>query len=763
MAEAASREKFRLGLESVALDNLDLNSVLGPLEGQNRFGRGGGIGAGGGRGVDLATLPGNTRAAQQEALRLQEGGASASCGHRGPSAQHSLAHGPAMAGGRCGERLQFTVTVVSEDGRICEGGGVLVNAKVTGLSLISKVFPEPRPWIEDKRDGTHVVQFVCATPGEYELSAFIESVQLPMFPVTMTITPGPASAMHCDLTGNGTLVCKSGSRSEFTIVARDEFGNECGVGGHRFGVRVVGQAKLHEVVDNEDGTYIVCFSLPEWSQGPIQLEVLLDGVPVKGSPVRPTVQAVSAKKEVPLTLEDDDAATLEAQVQRLQWLRENPPYEIPEMPRVPQIAWGATSPRGAGGFGGGATSPGLGNSPRGGDGALGTALGASGTSGDAAAARLAWRAADEWRLLGEMREEMSRCRTALLEQQRALVTVGEAVHRQHLKVKESRQLLQSERDQLGQVEARLEWMRRDLSPRAVAGASSVPSVQSPPARATSSRSNSPGRIRFDETLLPENQLAASTASTSRLPRGGMSPPKSTLAAGSSISPIYAPPPPEEASLFQSGGGVNGRINQVQPPPVPPPFITDDGRSLASPPQRFEPAEELSPQAAPFSGTPRRGGGLLRDPPPPPSPPPAIDTSVAAGGTQGVSTEELNQAMRKLFFTFASRTIGAASNTPRGGNSAGGRVGMGLQDYRRLTRAAQLRLATTEVEEAFQQTVKRYGSSVSADGERTLSYELFVELLLETARKRYRGLSDAESTVALFEEHMLPLSWQLGSG
>lgn len=52
----------------------------------------------------------------------------------------------------------------------------------------------------------------------------------------------------------------------------DEFGNLCGEGGARFGVRASAHVRLHEVSDNEDGTYTVTYSIPDWAQGQIKLE-----------------------------------------------------------------------------------------------------------------------------------------------------------------------------------------------------------------------------------------------------------------------------------------------------------------------------------------------------------------------------------------------------------------------------------------------------------------------------------------------------------
>lgn len=62
---------------------------------------------------------------------------------------------------------------------------------------MSKTQPEPRPFVEDlqaghschsrwtvqtteAKDGTYHIQFVCATPGSYEINAFVDGNKLPM-------------------------------------------------------------------------------------------------------------------------------------------------------------------------------------------------------------------------------------------------------------------------------------------------------------------------------------------------------------------------------------------------------------------------------------------------------------------------------------------------------------------------------------------------------------------------------------------------------
>eukprot|EP00747_Dinoflagellata_sp_TGD_P099366 gnl/TRDRNA2_/TRDRNA2_167720_c0_seq5.p3 gnl/TRDRNA2_/TRDRNA2_167720_c0~~gnl/TRDRNA2_/TRDRNA2_167720_c0_seq5.p3 ORF type:complete len:112 (-),score=25.15 gnl/TRDRNA2_/TRDRNA2_167720_c0_seq5:288-623(-) len=79
----------------------------------------------------------------------------------------------------------------------------------------------------------------------------------------------------------------------------------------------------------------------------------------------------------------------------------------------------------------------------------------------------------------------------------------------------------------------------------------------------------------------------------------------------------------------------------------------------------------------------------------------------------------------------------------------------------MASACHLHLAQKELEEAFYATVAKYcGPASGTVGEETLVFELFVELLLETARRQYVDLPDAEGVATLFEVHLLPLAKQL---
>lgn len=814
----AGHGELRLGIDATMLASLDLNSVLGtlPNDGRGSPQKRGGFG--------FAALPGITSAQMQSRATPVP-----ALGGQKASAQYSLAHGPALGGGRCGERMQFTITAISDDGHVCRNNETKILATVSGHKLVSKAHPEPKPWIEDRKDGTYVVQFVCATPGKYDVNAYVDGMPLPMCPVAITVMAGLASPAHSELYGDGTKRCDVGGRQEFLIQARDEFGNACDAGGARFGVRAVGHAKLHEVADNEDGTYAVVYSVPEYAKGAVKLEVLLNGVPVKNSPVCPQVNrppdtsaaAVGAGEAVFF------GPGLSGQLERLRWLRQNPPAEVPLLPPAP-IGSGALSTQ-----------------------ADASQYHSAQAAGDTAAARLAWRAADEWRRLGELRSEMAKCRENLMQHQAVLVSVGEAVHREYAQLEEKRRGLEADKQDITEVETRLDWFRADLTRQYKQQQRWVSAGLAGDASATGGgRPGSPGRGRGVGDLSPTRfqgfgssdpddfmpgpatgngleqreigqlqqlqeevdkrrrwlrdleevaeeddapptgqfrpapQRGQASGRPVRMGQGLDASPLPPPAPPPLVPPLVAPPPPDQVTELPWRGGAQRGPLTTPPPPAPPPRLDE---TLQEPGMELSPAGDRSQ-----SPQPRQRQGMLRTPPPPPSPPPPILIGAGIGGIpqaygqtgprsgspmmggsmlaappsarspaagSGATPEELGQAMRKLFNAFASRATGPVQ-APRGGRA--GRVALGLPDFVRLAGAAHLRLPQSELMAAFYATLSQYsGGPLGSDGgDQSLPFELFVELLVETARRKYSELNDTESTAALFEEHLLPLSRRL---
>merc|ERR1712232_195549 len=81
---------------------------------------------------------------------------------------------------------------------------------------------------------------------------------------------------------------------------------------------------------------------------------------------------------------------------------------------------------------------------------------------DAGAARLAWRAADEWRRLAEAREELNRTREELVRHQAMLVQVGDSVRTQFIEMEQKVAQIDAKQSNLGDIQMRLDQTRGEL-------------------------------------------------------------------------------------------------------------------------------------------------------------------------------------------------------------------------------------------------------------------------------------------------------------
>jgi len=85
-----------------------------------------------------------------------------------------------------------------------------------------------------------------------------------------------------------------------------------------------------------------------------------------------------------------------------------------------------------------------------------------GLPSDQAAMRLAWRAADEWRRLADMREDMARCREKLMDHQAVLCSVSDAVRKEYVTLEEQTRGMDLKQRELNETTSRLDDLRLDL-------------------------------------------------------------------------------------------------------------------------------------------------------------------------------------------------------------------------------------------------------------------------------------------------------------
>lgn len=114
-------------------------------------------------------------------------------------------------------------------------------------------------------------------------------------------------------------------------------------------------------------------------------------------------------------------------------------------------------------------------------------------------------------------------------------------------------------------------------------------------------------------------------------------------------------------------------------------------------------------------------------------------------------------MRDIFRSFASGSLEVLEGTQR--------HGLGLPDFICFANAAQIKLPREILQQTFAAVVQQGVQDQlltpgQASADPVLSFELFVELLVGIARRKYDHFSDAEGVALLFEEHLLPLSWNI---
>jgi adhesin/invasin len=174
---------------------------------------------------------------------------------------------------------QATVTVVARDGYGNGVPGVTVGLSASGFS---NTFAPLAPLTDPS--GSAVSHFSSTLAGSRTVTATIGGVS---WTQNVTVVAGPADPRQ-----SGATVPGSAHRHQFTVMAlqtRDQFGNTLTTGGHTVSFSVTGanHAGPLNAVDIGDGSYVMSY-LPS-SKGTDTIAILLDGVPVQGSPYRSNV------------------------------------------------------------------------------------------------------------------------------------------------------------------------------------------------------------------------------------------------------------------------------------------------------------------------------------------------------------------------------------------------------------------------------------------------------------------------------------------
>jgi len=199
---------------------------------------------------------------------------------------NSYAAGPGLEpGNKNTTPAEFTIYAVKPDGTPQDKGGDMfgVHVENPNKELI-------QPQITDNGDGTYKVVYQPNIPGNYHVDVFQRNPDKPLFydhlknsPIDVEILPG-TDATHTIAYGPGLEPGLYDTKpAEFTIQAKDCFGNDIKEGGDPFNVEIMGPTGPvdAQIRDNHDGSYTVSYQPND--AGPHELAVTLDDVPIKGS------------------------------------------------------------------------------------------------------------------------------------------------------------------------------------------------------------------------------------------------------------------------------------------------------------------------------------------------------------------------------------------------------------------------------------------------------------------------------------------------
>ena len=187
--------------------------------------------------------------------------------------------GPAAAGrssasvddGTAGTATTISIRLEDEFGTAVEGGADQVRVSVEGAN-------QATPSVSDRGDGSYSAAYTPIIAGTDQIRVEVNGTALSESPLASEVVPGPSSP--------STTTAFFARQAIFFLVVdvtvRDAQGNLVRRGGDNVQVRLNDGPPV-TLRDNGDGTYTDSFGA---GLGPVSAVVLLNGVPIEGSPFR---------------------------------------------------------------------------------------------------------------------------------------------------------------------------------------------------------------------------------------------------------------------------------------------------------------------------------------------------------------------------------------------------------------------------------------------------------------------------------------------
>jgi adhesin/invasin len=189
----------------------------------------------------------------------------------GPSAAHSSA---SVGNGTAGSRTTVTVELKDAFGNSVTGAGGRISVVVTGANTATG---DPA---QEQGGGRYGVGYTPRAAGTDQIVVRVDGTALPGGPLSSAVSPGAASpsTSTADLPDAVSFFAKI----VVVVTVRDAEGNVRSGGGDNVQVRAGGGVVDQAAADAGNGTYVASFSPPRL--GALDVEVLVNGTPISGSP-----------------------------------------------------------------------------------------------------------------------------------------------------------------------------------------------------------------------------------------------------------------------------------------------------------------------------------------------------------------------------------------------------------------------------------------------------------------------------------------------
>jgi hypothetical protein len=197
---------------------------------------------------------------------------------------HCVAYGDALVCGKAGVGEKFSIKAFDRQKKEIKSGKDTFTAKM--VRIPGSEFEEPYEYdciVKNHKNGEYSVFYNIQRTGNFKTHVMNEDTPILGSPFDTLLEAGLVSADHSSAAGKGLVDSQAGSSVSFSIITRDKFKNAIDHGGAEVRVEIFGgSSPVAKVVDNNDGSYLVSYTLG-WADT-YHIEIYLNNVKLDGSP-----------------------------------------------------------------------------------------------------------------------------------------------------------------------------------------------------------------------------------------------------------------------------------------------------------------------------------------------------------------------------------------------------------------------------------------------------------------------------------------------